>query len=139
MHPAIAYVADMGKQIKNIAICRPYLEWNNSKYFIPSCRKNDFLSSFTCLAQTECVSWRQTGGCVPNGPREPQHDKPCNVDIPGGASGYCQCTINGQYIEQGKKECTRIFKYRNCNEACKVVSYYKRSFFTILYKCKKIL
>ena len=26
MHPAIAYVADMGKQIKNIAICRPYLE-----------------------------------------------------------------------------------------------------------------
>ena len=83
--------------------------------------KNDFLLSFALLAQNECVSWRQTGGCDPNGPWEHQFDKPCDVDIPSGASGYCQCKINGLHItNQMMKNCYTKPKFRNCNEACKI-------------------
>ena len=74
-----------------------------------------FLSTFTRLAQTECIAWRQTGRCDPNGPREPQFDKSCDVDIPKWASGYCQC--NGG-IKSMLKKCSKG-EFRNCNEACK--------------------
>ena len=40
---------------------------------------------------TEVCSWRQTGGCDPDGPREPTGDKDCSKVIPKGASGFCQC------------------------------------------------
>lgn len=39
----------------------------------------------------QCVRWRQTGGCNPDGPREKHGDKACSVEIPTGSSGYCQC------------------------------------------------
>eukprot|EP01065_Artemidia_motanka_P003292 TRINITY_DN11589_c0_g1_i1.p1 TRINITY_DN11589_c0_g1~~TRINITY_DN11589_c0_g1_i1.p1 ORF type:complete len:717 (+),score=135.30 TRINITY_DN11589_c0_g1_i1:163-2313(+) len=39
-----------------------------------------------------CVSWRQTGMCTPDGPREPHRDLPCDAQVPGGVSGYCECT-----------------------------------------------
>eukprot|EP00667_Euglena_gracilis_P003552 EG_transcript_3561 len=35
--------------------------------------------------------WQQTGGCRPEGPREPQHDEPCRTVVPAGRSGYCLC------------------------------------------------
>jgi len=38
----------------------------------------------------ECISWRQTGNCDPNGPREPQNDKSCDTPITAG-SGFCEC------------------------------------------------
>jgi alpha-mannosidase len=38
----------------------------------------------------KCTSWRQTGNCDPNGPREPQNDKSCDTEITKG-SGYCEC------------------------------------------------
>jgi alpha 1,2-mannosyltransferase len=38
-----------------------------------------------------CVSWRQTGGCTPAGPREPAHDQRCGEDVSGPTSGYCEC------------------------------------------------
>ena len=38
----------------------------------------------------QCVAWRQTGDCSPDGPREPQNDKACNEHIPDGAAGYCE-------------------------------------------------
>ena len=40
---------------------------------------------------TDVCSWRQTGGCDPDGPREPDGDKDCTKIIPKGASGFCQC------------------------------------------------
>lgn len=41
----------------------------------------------------KCTSWRQTGNCDPNGPREPQNDKSCDTLIGGdhSPSGYCEC------------------------------------------------
>eukprot|EP00808_Paulinella_micropora_P004738 g81248.t1 len=39
-----------------------------------------------------CVSWRQTAGCDPAGPREPEMDRPCEETIPSGKSGYCECS-----------------------------------------------
>ena len=39
----------------------------------------------------ECVSWRQTGGCSANGPREPTKDLGCAESVPNDASGYCEC------------------------------------------------
>ena len=77
--------------------------------------KSTFSLTFTHSAQTECISWRQTGGCNPNGPREPKYDKPCDADIPNGDSGYCQC-YGG--IKQMMKRCFKG-EFRNCNEACK--------------------
>ena len=42
------------------------------------------------LAQV-CVSWRQTGGCDPLGPREQHSDRACSSVVPRGQSGYCEC------------------------------------------------
>lgn len=42
-----------------------------------------------------CVSWRQTGGCDPNGPREVGSDLACQILVRKGNSGYCECT-NGR-------------------------------------------
>ena len=39
----------------------------------------------------QCVSWRQTGNCDPNGPREPEHDLGCDKPVPNAASGFCEC------------------------------------------------
>ena len=46
----------------------------------------------------QCVSWRQTGGCDPNGPREPQNDLPCTAAVPAAASGFCEC-LGGRKIQ----------------------------------------
>ena len=73
-----------------------------------------FSLTFTRLVQTECIGWKQTGGCDPNGPREPHFDKPCGADIPNGASGYCQCKDGRKSM---LKKCSKG-KFRNCNEAC---------------------
>ena len=42
-------------------------------------------------AAASCQGWRQTGGCSPDGPREPDGDRPCDEPIRQGNSGYCQC------------------------------------------------
>jgi len=38
----------------------------------------------------ECLGWRQTSDCDPNGIREEQNDKGCGEEIRGGISGYCE-------------------------------------------------
>ena len=43
------------------------------------------------INNTNCVAWRQTAGCYPSGARETQNDRDCEVDIPTGISGYCEC------------------------------------------------
>ena len=42
-------------------------------------------------AKPGCVRWRQTGGCSPDGPREPGGDRGCKSIVPPGASGFCEC------------------------------------------------
>merc|ERR1712224_830194 len=64
---------------------------------------------------TKCIAWRQTGGCDPNGPREPHFDKPCDADIPSDASGYCQC-FGG--IKKMMKGCAKG-GFGNCDVACR--------------------
>ena len=50
-----------------------------------------FVSTTANKTLEQCVAWRQTGNCDPNGAREPTHDQPCNATIPLSASGYCEC------------------------------------------------
>ena len=38
-----------------------------------------------------CLGWRQTGGCDPEGGREPAYDLPCGAIVNAGSSGYCEC------------------------------------------------
>jgi hypothetical protein len=38
-----------------------------------------------------CIRWRQTGGCVADGPRERLADRNCDERISWRASGYCEC------------------------------------------------
>ena len=45
----------------------------------------------TANAKATCAGWKQTGGCSPHGANEHAHDKACNVQIPQGDSGYCEC------------------------------------------------
>lgn len=47
-----------------------------------------------------CISWRNTGACDPDGPREPEWDTLCNVTIAGSASGYCECE-SGRRLKYG--------------------------------------
>ena len=63
---------------------------------------------------TDCVAWRQTASCRPDGPREAFFDLPCDAKVPSGKSGYCQCGDNS------KKGIARCNQYRpfTCNEAC---------------------
>lgn len=38
-----------------------------------------------------CDAWRQTGGCDPDGPREPESDAACVDVVSRGSSGFCEC------------------------------------------------
>jgi hypothetical protein len=48
---------------------------------------------------SSCVSWRQTGGCDPAGPREPQSDLHCDAEVPRGSSGYCECADGSRVMQ----------------------------------------
>ncbi|TYZ64032.1 hypothetical protein PybrP1_011890 [[Pythium] brassicae (nom. inval.)] len=42
------------------------------------------------LSQFECVAWRRTSDCTPDGKIEEQEAKPCSEEIPDGVSGFCE-------------------------------------------------
>ena len=65
---------------------------------------------------TNCVKWRQTGGCNANGPREPDKDKSCFQPIVNHASGFCECTDGTKAVEKGCNDP----KFETCYEACKI-------------------
>merc|ERR1712021_53463 len=60
-----------------------------------------------------CVSWRQTGGCDPNGAAESSHDKPCAQTIKTGDSGYCECQ---GAVRRNSVNC--VHESFSCNQAC---------------------
>ena len=67
-----------------------------------------------------CIGWIQTGGCKPDGTKEPWNNKPCNAVIPDGHSGFCECRRGGRRggIDRTmNKGCTRG-TYKTCAEAC---------------------
>ncbi|RHX96713.1 hypothetical protein DYB25_003950 [Aphanomyces astaci] len=55
---------------------------------LPPWRQN--LSMTNPADDFECLGWRQTGECDPDGPREPNEDKGCDKVITAGNSGYCE-------------------------------------------------
>ena len=61
-----------------------------------------------------CVAWRQTGGCNPDGPNEPQFDKTCFQHVADGSSGYCECSNERKSMKKGCQK----GGYSPCNEAC---------------------
>lgn len=69
-------------------------------------------------AAAACM-WRQTGGCSPTGEREPSNDKLCNVVIPAGSSGFCDCDGDGrQGAGEPGYDCSSSPPGK-CYEACK--------------------
>lgn len=69
-------------------------------------------SCFTVIFLLGCLGWKQTGGCDPDGTREPQNDRSCSTIIQNGWSGYCDCTS-----KRVKKTCVS-WSYATCNVAC---------------------
>ena len=74
--------------------------------------------SDTTLNVDGCVKWRQTSQCSSNGPRVPEEDKDCNVEIKK-QSGYCECT-NGRTEMEKRCELPSYYEYEfnTCEEAC---------------------
>ena len=75
---------------------------------------------------TACM-WRQTGGCTPDGEREPDGDKACDATVPRGASGYCECS--GEAAEEdGGPPAVRVRQVGcdhapfTCAPSCKLVA-----------------
>ena len=64
-------------------------------------------------ASAACTAWRQTGGCMPSGEREPGSDRTCDQLVPEGASGYCECDGGRKVMEVGCGHPTFI-----CQEEC---------------------
>jgi hypothetical protein len=75
--------------------------------------EEDFDDNSTALSN--CVGWRQTGGCKPEGPLEPFFSAPCNVAI-SGPSGYCLC-MDG--LKAGSVSCAESQNQQfTCMEVC---------------------
>jgi len=67
---------------------------NGRRYAEADCDHAIFTCEKMCKAAAGpglCIAWRQTGGCSPNGDREPRADTDCLAFVAAGASGYCEC------------------------------------------------
>jgi alpha-mannosidase len=84
--------------------------WYNSS--TGGCTTEDNDGSIPTL---KCVSWRQTGNCDPNGPREPDNDKTCDTVIKGSPSGFCECEGGVRRYMTGCQE--KDFNF-TCSDAC---------------------
>jgi len=62
-----------------------------------------------------CIAFRQTSACDPKGAREPWLDRSCREEVPGGVSGYCECTEGTRKHELGCEEARDSF---NCLDVC---------------------
>ena len=82
------------------------------------CQHEAFTCADMCAAAAAGAAgagagWKQTGGCVPSGPREDGADLACDAAVPAGASGYCQCADGRK-----AKESTCDHGSFKCGEAC---------------------
>jgi hypothetical protein len=76
-----------------------------------SCSQVCAAGSWAPAGRGACVAWRQTGQCAARGPREPQNDKACDVNINSGWSGFCECSAGTVGVGCGHATPT-------CNQVC---------------------
>ncbi|GMF20808.1 unnamed protein product [Phytophthora fragariaefolia] len=73
------------------------------------------------IPRFSCVGWRQTGGCSPDGPREPDNDANCSKNIKAGASGYCllKNEATGEEVQAMRVNCSSLREEVrfNCRQA----------------------
>jgi len=83
------------------------------------CGHSTFRCGEECAMQDryKCVSWRQTGDCSADGPRETDNDKDCTVRIDAGASGYCECGAGRRIKRAGCQAATDSDSF-TCAEEC---------------------
>ncbi|RLN96878.1 hypothetical protein BBJ28_00024569 [Nothophytophthora sp. Chile5] len=64
----------------------------------------------SAIPEFTCVGWRQTGGCSPDGPREPDHDRNCGTVIKNGNSGFCllRNDATGEEVQAMRVNCTSM-------------------------------
>eukprot|EP00051_Salpingoeca_urceolata_P029398 m.489802 g.489802 ORF g.489802 m.489802 type:complete len:643 (-) comp27125_c0_seq1:107-2035(-) len=55
-----------------------------------TCEHEPFSCAHECLLGN-CVGWRQTANCDPDGDRLPDRDLDCSQPVPESASGFCEC------------------------------------------------
>ncbi|RLN48830.1 hypothetical protein BBJ29_005858 [Phytophthora kernoviae] len=58
----------------------------------------------------KCIGWRATANCQSDGPRIPEHDRPCTKTVPTGQAGYCELR------DEDSGELFRVAR-RTCDEA----------------------
>jgi len=66
---------------------------------------------------TDCLRWRTTGGCDPDGPIEEEKDLGCLEFVPSDRSGFCECTDGGRASPSGCGHPPLI-----CAESCAAAS-----------------
>ena len=85
---------DNNKEGKHVHIGNTNNNNNNNNIIVNNEIHDNNLNKIDLPLEKKCISWRQTGNCNPNGPREKQKDMPCDAAIHSGASGYCECENN---------------------------------------------
>ena len=56
------------------------------------------------IGANDCIAWRQTGKCHPDGPRERSNDKNCMALIDDVWSGFCECSDGIKRMRKGCKK-----------------------------------
>ena len=98
------------------------------------CGKRQRIFCLHCVNQTHDIivldqksqapcSWRQTGGCTPSGQREPSNDRPCDVTILTGHSGFCDCNGNGVYDADSEQGYDCASTPGTCSAVCQAAIY----------------
>ncbi|KAI9917971.1 hypothetical protein PsorP6_012329 [Peronosclerospora sorghi] len=75
-----------------------------------------------------CISWRATGTCTPDRPRQVAQDLPCHAIVPSGKSGYCevQDVDTTERFRVMRLTCSRYVKSHvfQCSDAPDFVQYH---------------
>lgn len=112
----VSEIRDKIRCLEDVLHGRQAMRWQDLAPRLSACVDDSFtmgtLQDLSARASRDCVSWRQTGDCDPDGPREPDADQACHDVIPGERSGYCECA-NGTRV---RGECGHPIW--TCNAAC---------------------
>lgn len=86
---------------------------------LSTCDHRPFTCKDACqqLERYQCVSWRQTGGCDSDGPREDKNDMPCDRQIDPGSSGFCECG-GGRKVRKPGCEKGEFAEPFTCQDVC---------------------
>lgn len=94
------------------AASTPGAKCRTRSFMVPALLVLAVLACAEAKSKSKCVSWRQTGGCDPDGLREPEGDRGCDDVVPKGASGFCECENERRagYVtcDHAPMSCTRI-------------------------------